>query len=136
MEIAKRLEQAGVDAIDVSSANYETMNYWLEPISFETGMAQESGQGRQGQCQDPGPGRQCDPQRLNRLKPSSEKDTRISSVWDVRTWPIAAWSRKVSEGCEQDIKRCISCLWCFESFLANAAAGRAARMRRQPAPRP
>jgi len=37
VEMAKRLEQAGVDAIDVSSANYETMNYWLEPISFEPG---------------------------------------------------------------------------------------------------
>ncbi|MEN6358701.1 MAG: NADH:flavin oxidoreductase, partial [Smithella sp.] len=37
VEMAKRLEQAGVDAIDVSSANYETMNYWLEPASFEPG---------------------------------------------------------------------------------------------------
>lgn len=31
-----------------------------------------------------------------------------------------AWTKKVREWREQDIKRCISCLWCFESFLANA----------------
>ena len=42
IRIAKRLEECGIDAIDVSSATYETMNYWLEPTSFQTGMAQLS----------------------------------------------------------------------------------------------
>ncbi len=37
VEIARRLERAGVDAIDVSSGNYETINWWLEPMSFEPG---------------------------------------------------------------------------------------------------
>ena len=37
IRIAKRLEECGIDAIDVSSATYETMNYWLEPTSFQTG---------------------------------------------------------------------------------------------------
>lgn len=35
--IAKRLEELGVDAINVSSACYDTYNYWLEPTSFEPG---------------------------------------------------------------------------------------------------
>ena len=37
VEMAKRLEKAGVDAIDVSSAAYDTFNYWLEPTSFKCG---------------------------------------------------------------------------------------------------
>ncbi|MBQ1243732.1 MAG: NADH:flavin oxidoreductase, partial [Clostridia bacterium] len=37
VEIAKILEKSGADAIDVSSAGYNTFNYWLEPVSFEPG---------------------------------------------------------------------------------------------------
>ncbi|MDQ9758898.1 hypothetical protein RFZ45_08200, partial [Acinetobacter baumannii] len=37
VKIAKRLEKAGIDAIDVSSAAYDTFNYWLEPATFECG---------------------------------------------------------------------------------------------------
>ena len=29
--MAKILEQAGIDAIDVSSGAYDTFNYWLDP---------------------------------------------------------------------------------------------------------
>lgn len=35
IRIAKRLEECGIDAIDVSSATYETMNYWLERLVFK-----------------------------------------------------------------------------------------------------
>ena len=35
--IAKRLEELGVDAINVTSACYDAYNYWLEPTSFEPG---------------------------------------------------------------------------------------------------
>ncbi|MBR4766642.1 MAG: enoate reductase, partial [Clostridia bacterium] len=37
VKIAKALEALGIDAIDVSSAGYDTFNYWLEPVSFEPG---------------------------------------------------------------------------------------------------
>lgn len=37
VKMAKALDKAGVDAIDVSSASYDTYNYWLEPTSFEPG---------------------------------------------------------------------------------------------------
>ncbi len=37
VEYAKAIEKMGVDAIDVSSASYDTFNFWLEPTSFETG---------------------------------------------------------------------------------------------------
>ena len=35
--ISVELEKLGVDVINVSSGNYETMNSWLEPISYEPG---------------------------------------------------------------------------------------------------
>ena len=36
-EIAKRLEELGVDAINVTSACYDVYNGWLEPTSYEPG---------------------------------------------------------------------------------------------------
>ena len=37
IRIARQLEVLEIDAIDVSSGYYETMNYWLEPASFSLG---------------------------------------------------------------------------------------------------
>ena len=36
-QIAKRLEELTVDAINVTSGCYDAYNYWLEPTSFEPG---------------------------------------------------------------------------------------------------
>ena len=37
IKMAKILSDKGIDAIDVSSAAYDTFNYWLEPTSFTPG---------------------------------------------------------------------------------------------------
>ncbi|MEZ8101128.1 NADH:flavin oxidoreductase [Vibrio bivalvicida] len=37
VRIAKTLESYGIDAINVSSGTYETMNYLVEPVTFEQG---------------------------------------------------------------------------------------------------
>lgn len=37
VKMAKMLNDKGIDAIDVSSASYDTFNYWLEPTTFECG---------------------------------------------------------------------------------------------------
>ncbi len=37
VKYAKAIADMGVDAIDVSSAAYDTFNYWLEPTSFQCG---------------------------------------------------------------------------------------------------
>ena len=122
VEIAKRLEQAGVDAIDVSSANYETMNYWLEPISYEPGWRKDLARAVKDQINIP-------VLAANVIRSPEQAEAQLREGYQdfvcLGRPHLAdpAWSRKVSEGCEQDIKRCISCLWCFESFLANAAKG-------------
>ena len=122
IEMAKRLEQAGIDAIDVSSANYETLNYWLEPISYEPGWRNNLAKAVKEKVKIP-------VLAANLIRSAEQAETQLKEGYQDfvclgRPYLAdAAWSRKVSQGCEQEIKRCISCLWCFESLLVNALVG-------------
>ncbi|MEN6474516.1 MAG: FAD-dependent oxidoreductase [Syntrophaceae bacterium] len=119
VEMARRLEQAGIDAIDVSSATYETMNYWLEPISYEPGWRTNLAQAVKGAVSIP-------VLAANLIRSASQAEAQLSEgIQDFVCLgrPFLAdpaWAAKVSQGAENDIKRCISCLWCFESLVANA----------------
>jgi NADPH-dependent 2,4-dienoyl-CoA reductase/sulfur reductase-like enzyme len=123
VEIAQRLEQAGVDAIDVSSANYETMNYWLEPMSYEPGWRSNLAKAVKEKVNIP-------VLAANLIRSAEQAETQLrEGVQDFVCLgrphlADAAWTRKVGEGREQDIKRCISCLWCFESLQVNALVGK------------
>jgi 2,4-dienoyl-CoA reductase-like NADH-dependent reductase (Old Yellow Enzyme family)/thioredoxin reductase len=123
IEMAKRLELAGIDAIDVSSANYETMNYWLEPISYEPGWRNNLAKAVKEKVRIP-------VLAANLIRSAEQAETQLREGYQDFVClgrphlADAAWSRKVSESCEQDIKRCISCLWCFESLLVNALVGK------------
>lgn len=123
VEIARRLEQAGIDAIDVSSANYETMNYWLEPISFDPGWRKNLAKAVKDKVKIP-------VLAANLIRSPEQAESQLQAGYQdfvcLGRPHLAdpAWSMKVSNGCEQDVKRCISCLWCFESFLHNAAQGK------------
>jgi len=122
VEMARRLEQAGIDAIDVSSANYETLNYWLEPISYEPGWRNNLAKAVKEKVRIP-------VLAANLIRSADQAETQLKEGYQDFVClgrPFladAAWTQKVSQGCEQDIKRCISCLWCFESLLANALVG-------------
>jgi 2,4-dienoyl-CoA reductase-like NADH-dependent reductase (Old Yellow Enzyme family)/thioredoxin reductase len=123
IEMAKRLELAGIDAIDVSSANYETMNYWLEPISYEPGWRNNLAKAVKEKVKIP-------VLAANLIRSADQAETQLREGYQDFVClgrphlADAAWTRKVSESCEQDIKRCISCLWCFESLLVNALVGK------------
>lgn len=122
VEIAKCLEQAGVDALDVSSANYETMNYWLEPASFEPGWRRNLARAVKEKVKIP-------VLAANVIRSPEQAEAQLQEGCQdfvcLGRPHLAdpAWSRKAAEDREQDIRRCISCLWCFESFLTNAAKG-------------
>jgi 2,4-dienoyl-CoA reductase-like NADH-dependent reductase (Old Yellow Enzyme family)/thioredoxin reductase len=122
VEMAKRLEQAGIDAIDVTSANYETINYWLEPISYEPGWRSSLARAVRKNVKIP-------VLAANLVRSAQQAETQLKEGYQDFVClgrPFLAdpaWVRKVSQGCEQDIKRCISCLWCFESLLTNALVG-------------
>jgi NADPH-dependent 2,4-dienoyl-CoA reductase/sulfur reductase-like enzyme len=119
VEMARRLEQAGIDAIDVSSANYETMNYWLEPISYEQGWRKNLARAVKDAVSIP-------VLAANLIRSASQAEAQLADgIQDFVCLgrPFLAdpaWAWKVKQGAENDIRRCISCLWCFESLIDHA----------------
>ena len=123
VEMARRLEQVGIDAIDVSSACYETMNYWLEPISYEPGWRKNLAQAVKNAVTIP-------VLAANLIRSAEQAEAQLAQgIQDFvclgRPYLAdPAWASKVNQGSEGDIRRCISCLWCFESLFANAVLGK------------
>ncbi len=122
IRIAKELEAAGIDALNVSSAGYETMNYWLEPASFEPGWRKYMAAAVKKEVKIP-----VIAANLIRSPEQAEQQLAEGTQDFVALGrPLLAdpqWMNKVREGRPQDIKRCICCLWCFESMQANAYLG-------------
>lgn len=124
VRIAKRLEKAGIAAIDVSSACYETMNYWLEPTSFPLGWRKYMAEAVKKEVSIP-----VIAANLIRSPGQAEEQLRegIQDFVALGRPHLAdpSWVHKMQIGCEADIKRCICCLWCFESMEHNAYLGTA-----------
>lgn len=124
VHIAKLLEEAGADAIHVSSGNYETMNYWLEPTSFKTGWRKHLAKAVKDNVKIP-------VIAANVIRSPEQAEDQISEGYQdfvALGRPHIAdphWTLKVIEGRQDEIKRCISCLWCFESMMDNAYHGEA-----------
>lgn len=118
LKIAKRLEELGVDAIDVSSATYETMNYWLEPTEFECGWRKNLAQAVKNAVKVP-----VIAANLIRTPEQAEQQLAEGTQDFIGLGrPLIAdpfWAKKAEEGRAADIKRCICCLWCFESMLVG-----------------
>jgi 2,4-dienoyl-CoA reductase-like NADH-dependent reductase (Old Yellow Enzyme family)/thioredoxin reductase len=122
VKIAKRLEEAGVAAINVSSGSYETMNYWLEPASFALGWRKYMSEAVKKEVSIP-----VIAANLIRSPKQAEEqlEAGIQDFVALGRPHLAdpCWTHKVQTGCETDIKRCICCLWCFESMEHNAYLG-------------
>ena len=123
VEMARRLEQAGIDAIDVSSAGYETMNYWLEPVSFEPGWRANLARAVKEAVGIP-------VLAANLIRSADQAESQLAGgIQDFvclgrPCLADPAWASKVGRGNEDGVRRCINCLWCFESLLANAPLGK------------
>lgn len=122
VEIAKRLEKAGVDAIDVSSASYDAFNYWLEPVSFECGWRKYMAKAVKDAVNIP-----VIAANLIRSPEQAEKQLNdgVQDMISLGRPHIADphWARKAESGHPEDIKRCICCLYCIESMQNNAYIG-------------
>ena len=122
VQIAKRLEQAGIDAVDVTGATYETMNYWLEPTTFEPGWRKNLAQAVKQEVGIP-------VLAANLIRSPEQANQHIKDgIQDLVCLgrPQVAdphWVNKTMQGREAEIKRCINCLYCFESLNINAAKG-------------
>lgn len=122
VRIAKMVEQAGIDAIDVSSAAYDTFNYWLEPPSFECGWRAYMAKAVKSEVSIP-----VIAANLIRSAHQAEQQL-LDNVQDFISLgrPMLAdpyWTQKVFEGNEKAVKRCVCCLYCIESMQNNAFVG-------------
>lgn len=122
VEMAKRLEKAGIDAIDVSSAAYDTFNYWLEPTSFECGWRAFMAKAVKEAVSIP-----VIAANLIRSPEQAEKQLEdgIQDFISLGRPHIADphWVEKAQDERAEDIKRCICCLYCIESMQNNAYTG-------------
>lgn len=122
IKIAKVLEQKGIDAIDVSCAGYDTYNYWLEPVTFETGWRKYMAEAVKKNVSIP-----VLAANLIRSPEQAEQQLEdgIQDFVSLGRPHIADpyWAEKTAKGDEKLIKRCICCLYCMESMQTNAYKG-------------
>ena len=122
VEMAKILEKAGIDAIDVSSAAYDTFNFWLEPTSFECGWRKHMAAAVKNAVSIP-----VIAANLIRSPEQAEQQLQdgIQDMISLGRPHIADphWAKKAESGHPEDIKRCICCLYCIESMQNNAYTG-------------
>ncbi len=122
VKMAQRLEKAGVHAIDVSSAAYDTFNFWLEPTSFECGWRKYMAAAVKNAVSIP-------VIAANLIRSPEQAEAQLNEgTQDMISLgrPHIAdphWARKAESGHPEDIKRCICCLYCIESMQNNAYTG-------------
>lgn len=121
LKIAKALNDKGIDAIDVSSAAYDTFNYWLEPTTFPVGWRKYLAEEVKKVVDIP-------VIAANLIRSPQQAEQQLESgIQDFVSLgrPLLAdphWVNKVKDGKEDTIKRCVCCLYCFESMENNAYA--------------
>ena len=120
IKIAKALEALGVDAIDVSSGNYDTFNYWLEPVSFDLGWRKYMAKAVKEAVSIP-----VIAANLIRSPEQAEQQLQegVQDFISLGRPHIADpdWVHKAENG--ETIRRCICCLNCIESMTNNAYKG-------------
>lgn len=119
IKMAKILSDKGIDAIDVSSAAYDTFNYWLEPTTFTPGWRKYLASEVKKVVDIP-----VIAANLIRSPKQAEMQLEEGTQDFVSLGrPLIAdphWPNKVKSGNENLIKRCVCCLYCFESMMKGA----------------
>lgn len=120
VEIAKCLEQAGIDAINISCGIYETGVPVIEPTTWPQGWRSYFIKAIKDAVNIP-------VIAVNNIREAQVAEQLLEDgVQDFiamgRTWIAEPqWGKKVMEGREDEICKCIGCLRCFESLSTNTA---------------
>ena len=119
IKMAKILSDKGIDAIDVSSAAYDTFNYGLEPTTFTPGWRKYLASEVKKVVDIP-----VIAANLIRSPKQAEMQLEEGTQDFISLGrPLIAdphWPNKVKSGNENLIKRCVCCLYCFESMMKGA----------------
>lgn len=119
IKMAKILSDKGINAIDVSSAAYDTFNYWLEPTTFTPGWRKYLASEVKKVVDIP-----VIAANLIRSPKQAEMQLEEGTQDFISLGrPLIAdphWPNKVKSGNENLIKRCVCCLYCFESMMKGA----------------
>lgn len=115
-------EKAGVDVINVSCGLYETCNTCIEPSSVPEGWRAYLMKAIKQAVSIPVMGVSVirHPEFAEKLLEENNQDFICMS----RTFLAdPEWVKKVQEGRVCEIRKCISCLRCFESYMASVGTG-------------
>ena len=122
IRIVKALEAAGIDFVDVSCGLYETGIVSVEPISFPQGWRKDFVKAVKDQVKIP-------VIAVSAIREPAVAEAFLENgvsdfVGMGRTWLAEPhWGKKVLEGREDELNKCISCLRCFETLLSLNAQG-------------
>lgn len=120
LKYAKEIEKMGIQAIDVSGGTYETINYWIEPTSFECGWNVQTTKAVKDAVNIP-------IIATNNTRSFKQAETQLrENIQDFISLgrPLIAdpyWYQKIKDGKEKEVKRCINCLNCLETTLKGAS---------------
>lgn len=117
--IAKRLEQAGVVALDLSCGGYETPNHTVEPMNIPEAWRASYVRAIKEAVNIPiiAVGVIRNPATAEKLLQDGVQDY-IGLARPLLADP--EWVLKAKEGRTDEIQRCIGCLACFQSLFENA----------------
>lgn len=117
VRIAQELEKLGVDAIDVSAGIYETMSVSWEPTSYGQGWKLYLSEAVKKAVKVPviGVAAIRDPAFADKVLAEGKLDF-VGSARQHFADPD--WANKAKEGRVDDIRRCISCLFCMETLIS------------------
>lgn len=122
VNIAKYLEEIGIDVISVSSGTYETMNTTIEPVSFLQGWKSHLSKAIKEAVNIP-------VIATNNIKKPDVADGLIESgIVDFialgrGNLADPEWVKKAKEGRADEIRYCISCLHCAETLFNKVLQG-------------
>lgn len=122
IKIAKHLEALGIDFLDVSCGMYETGSTCVEPISFPQGWRHDMIKAVKDAVNLPIIG--VSVIRDPHVAESFLADGTVDFVSMGRTWLADEnWGVKALEGRDSEIRKCVSCLRCFETLEKWSGAG-------------
>lgn len=122
IQIAKELERQGADVINVSAGLYETANATIEPMSYQEGWRAYLTKGIKDAVQIPVMGVAVirHPEFAEKLLEDGNQDFICMGRSHLAD---SEWVKKTEEGREDEIRKCIGCLHCFETYLGCMVNG-------------